>query len=149
MQNWVSKSQLFLREVDKVSIDEELNRQTNETGNITYTTDIEEGLEGADYVHTDAWVNMEFFDNGKIRPEFKKEYERKLKLFRPYQLNLDLIKQYAPNAKIMHCMPCHVGYEITRDAIDSKNSIIFDQAENRMHVEKAIVLWLLNKENLL
>jgi ornithine carbamoyltransferase len=46
-------------------------------------------------------------------------------------------------------MPCHVGYEITRDAIDSKNSIIFDQAENRMHIEKAIILWLLNKENLL
>jgi len=136
-------------EADKASVDRELNQMANKTGNVTYTTDIQKGLEGAEYVHTDTWVNMEFFDNGKIKPEFKQEYERRLKLFKPYQLNLNLIKKYAPSAKIMHCMPCHVGYEITRDAIDSKNSIIFDQAENRMHIEKAIILWLLNKENLL
>jgi ornithine carbamoyltransferase len=61
----------------------------------------------------------------------------------PYQLNVATIKKYAPNAKIMHCMACHIGYEITREAVDHKNSIIFDQAENRMHIQKAIIMWLL------
>jgi ornithine carbamoyltransferase len=136
-------------EADKASVDEALNAQADATGLVTYTTDIKKGLEDADYVHTDTWVNMEFFDNGKIKPEFKQEYERRLKIFKPYQLNVGLMQKYAPKAKIMHCMPCHVGYEITEEAINSQNSIIFDQAENRMHVEKAIILWLLNQENLL
>jgi len=47
----------------------------------------------------------------------------------------------------MHCMPCHLGYEITKDAVEHKNSVIFDQAENRMHMQKAMILWLLGKEN--
>ena len=64
----------------------------------------------------------------------------------PYQLNAKLIDTFAPKARIMHCMPMHVGYEITRDAIDHKNSVIFDQAENRKHVQKAILLWLLGKK---
>lgn len=136
-------------EADKTSVDEELNKLADKTGNVSYTTDIKSGLKGVDYVHTDTWVNMEFFENGDVQSQFKKEYERRLKIFKPYQLNLNLIKKYAPDAKIMHCMPCHVGYEITEEAINSKNSVIFDQAENRMHIEKAIILWLLGKENLL
>jgi len=131
---------------DESSVDKELNKQADQTGNVIYTKDLKKGLENADYVHTDTWTNMEFFENGKIKPEFKKEYEQKLKIFNPYQLNLSLIKKYCPKAKIMHCMPCHVGYEITKDAIDSPNSIIFDQAENRMHIEKAIIMWLLGKK---
>jgi ornithine carbamoyltransferase len=116
----------------------------NKTGNISYSKDL--GLlKGSDYVHTDTWMNMEFFENGKVKPEFEKEYKRRLKVFKPYQLSFDLIKKYCPKAKIMHCMPCHVDYEITRDAIDSPNSIIFDQAENRMHIEKAIIVWLLTR----
>ena len=136
-------------EADKTSVDEVLNKLADKTGNVSYTTDIKSGLKGVDYVHTDTWVNMEFFENGDVQSQFKKEYERRLKIFKPYQLNLNLIKKYAPDAKIMHCMPCHVGYEITEEAINSKNSVIFDQAENRMHIEKAIILWLLGKENLL
>ena len=61
----------------------------------------------------------------------------------PYQLNANLINTYCPNAKIMHCMPCHIDYEITRDAVDHPNSIIFDQAENRLHGQNAIILKLL------
>jgi ornithine carbamoyltransferase len=141
------KISLICPEVDATSIDEELNSISNKTGNVSYTTDLKKGLEGADYVHTDTWVNMEFFENGKVKPEYEKEYKRKLKTFMPYQLNLNLVKKYAPEARIMHCMPCHVGYEITRDAIDSKNSIIYDQAENRLHAQKAILLWLLGSNS--
>ncbi len=132
-------------EADKESIDKKLNKMSDKSGFVSYTKDIKEGLKEADYVHTDTWLNMEYFENGKIKEAFKKEFNRRKSLLMPYQLNAHIIKKYAKNAKIMHCMPCHVGYEITRDAIDSPNSIIFKQAENRMHVQKAIILWLLGK----
>ncbi len=129
--------------VHEISVDEELNKMAEDTGLVQKTLDIKEALDGADYVHTDTWMDMEFFSDGKVLPEFKKQYEERIKTFMPYQLNANIIDKYAPNAKIMHCMPCHIGYEISRDAVDHKNSIIFDQAENRMHMQKGIILWLL------
>ena len=87
---------------------------------------------------------IQFFEKGKVRPEFQKEYDKRIKMFMPYQLNAKLINTYAPKAGIMHCMPCHIGYEITRDAIDHPNSLIFGQAENRMHIQKGIIMWLLS-----
>lgn len=135
-------------EADPSSVDNKLNEMADRTGKVTYTTDLEKGLRGAQFVHTDTWMNMEFFDKGKVKPEFAREYEKRLKLFKPYQLSGKLIDTHAPQAGIMHCMPCHIGYEITRDAVDHKNSVIFDQAENRMHIQKAIILWLLQKEKL-
>jgi len=133
-------------EANEPPIDKGLNSMTDATGNVSYTKDVREAVSGADYVHTDTWMDMEFFEGGKIKPQFAEEYERRKKIFAPYQLNAELIDNYAPRAKIMHCMPCHVGYEITRDAIDHPNSIIFDQAENRLHIQKAIILWLLDKK---
>lgn len=132
-------------EANSQSVDQELNSMADATGNVSYTKDAPEAVSGADYVHTDTWMDMEFFEGGKIKPQFMDEYERRKKTFAPYQLNAELINKYAPNAKIMHCMPCHVGYEISRDAIDHPNSIIFPQAENRLHIQKAIILWLLGK----
>jgi ornithine carbamoyltransferase len=130
-------------EVNPQSIDAELNQQAAAIDNVTRTLNLAEALSGADYVHTDTWMDMEFFENGKVKQQFIEEYERRKKLFMPYQINAQLINTYAPQAKIMHCMPCHVDYEISRDAIDHPNSIIFDQAENRMHMQKAMILWLL------
>ncbi len=145
-------------EKDPASTDEELNQQAAKTGLVSQTTDLKQALTGADYVHTDTWLNMEFFsaeggsasggDGAKVKPEFAEEFERRKEKFLPYQLNAKLINTYAPKAKIMHCMPCHVGYEISRDAIDHPNSIIFDQAENRLHIQKAMIIWLLEKEKL-
>lgn len=135
-------------EVNPQSVDGELNQQAESTGLVEKVLDLAQALSETDYVHTDTWTDMEFFQNGQVKPEFIEEYERRKKLFMPYQLNAQLIDTYSPQAKIMHCMPCHIGYEITRDAIDHKNSIIFDQAENRKHVEKAIILWLLGYKNL-
>lgn len=127
------------------SVDEELNKQAEATGLVTKTLDLKKAMDGTNYVHTDTWVDMEFFKDGKVVPEFKAEYDKRVKMFMPYQLSTTMIKTYAPTAKIMHCMPCHIGYEITRHAIDHANSIIFDQAENRKHIQKAIMLWLLDK----
>lgn len=142
---------LVAPEVDPNSIDEELNKMAEDTGHIHKTLDFSEAMKDANFVHTDTWLNMEFFsaeggERGKVKPEFKEEYERRVKLFKPYQLNAELVNKYGPKAKIMHCMPCHIGYEITRDAIDHPNSIIFDQAENRLHIQKAIILYLLGQK---
>ena len=135
---------LVAPEVDSSSVDYELNQQAEATGMVTRTLNLKEALTGADYIHTDTWMNMEFFDNGKVKPEFEKLYFSRKEKFMPYQLNAELINTYCPQARIMHCMPCHVGYEISKDAIEHKNSVIFDQAENRMHMQKAILLWLLD-----
>ncbi len=131
----------------EISVDNDLNKMADATGLVEYTTDLQTGLAGADYVHTDTWMDMEFFQNGQIRPEMTDEFEARKKIFAPFQLNAKIIDSYCPTAKIMHCMPCHVGYEISADAISHKNSIIFDQAENRMHIQKAIILWLLGLEH--
>ncbi len=132
-------------EIDPDSVDEELNTIADKTGHVTKELDIATAVKDADYLHTDTWINMEFFENGEVKPEFQAEYDRRVELFKPYQLNADLVNNHSPEAKIMHCMPCHVGYEITRDAIDHPNSVIFDQAENRMHAQKAAMLYLLGK----
>jgi len=133
-------------EANAPSVDAELNKMADDTGLITYTKNPTEAVDGSDYVHTDTFIDMEFFKDGKVIPEFRAEYERRKSVMAPFQLNAALIDKYAPNAKIMHDMPCHVGYEISRDAIDHKNAIIFDQAENRKHIQKAIILWLLGKK---
>lgn len=132
-------------EADESSLDAELNAQADATGLVTVTKDPVEAVKGADFIHTDTWMNMEFFEGGEVKPKFQAEYERRKADYLPYQLNAALVDAHAPNGRIMHCMPCHVGYEISRDAIDHPRSVIFDQAENRLHIEKAIILWLLGK----
>lgn len=140
-----AKMVLCVPEKDPASIDEELLEQAKATGLYEETTDLS-CVADADFVHTDTWINMEFFDkDGKVVPEFTDELERRKKMLLPYQLNKALLDKYNSNAKLMHCMACHPPYEISRDAIDHPNSIIFDQAENRMHVQKAIMLFLLGK----
>ncbi|MFA6391174.1 MAG: ornithine carbamoyltransferase [Patescibacteria group bacterium] len=131
--------------VHEISVDEELNQMAEATGKVHKTVDMEEAMKDTDYVHTDTWMDMEFFEDGKVKPEFQAEYEKRIEEFKPFQLNAGIVDKYSPKVGIMHCMPCHVGYEISRDAIDHPNSIIFDQAENRMHIQKAIILWLMGK----
>lgn len=133
-------------EANTQSVDAELNAMAEATGLVTRTTDLAQALKDTDYVHTDTWMDMEFFENGQVKSNFQAEYERRKAIFMPFQLNAKLINTYAPNAKIMHCMPCHIGYEISRDAVDHPSAIIFDQAENRLHMQKAMILWLLEKE---
>jgi ornithine carbamoyltransferase len=73
----------------------------------------------------------------------EKEAKSRLKKFKPYQINDRLLSVAKPSAVVMHCLPAHRGMEITAEVMDGKQSIVWDQAENRLHIQKAILEWLL------
>ena len=93
-------------------------------------------VQGVDAVYTDAWASM-----GQ-----EHEAEKRATVFPPYQMNEELVAGAAPHAVFMHCLPAHRGEEITDAVIDSERSVVFDQAENRLHVQKAILYLLLGGE---
>jgi ornithine carbamoyltransferase len=94
------------------------------------TADPAEAVAGADVVYTDTWASM---------GQEAEAHARKL-VFRPYQVNAGLFAKAKPDALFMHCLPAHRGEEVTDEVIDSENSVVFDEAENRLHVQKAIML---------
>ena len=94
----------------------------------------EEAVSGAQGVYTDVWASM-----GQ-----ESETESRAVIFAPYQVNTKLMSQAAPDAVFLHCLPAHRGSEVTDEVMESPRSIVFDQAENRLHVQKAILLMLLS-----
>ncbi len=121
------------------SRDDDLLKEAKKTGLWETTLDVKHAVRDADFVYTDAWVDMEFFTD----PKFVGEKEKRVKMMMPYQINLELLKD--SNAFIMHDMPIHRGYEITADAIESPRSVIYEQGENRLYSAKTILLKLLGK----
>jgi len=121
------------------SRDNELLEEARKTGLWKATTNVKEEVKDADFVYTDTWIDMEFFQD----PKFAAEKEKRIKLMKPFQINEDLLKE--SNAYIMHDMPIHRGYEISANVIESPNSIIYEQSENRLYSAKAILLKLLEK----
>ena len=102
-------------------------------GSASWTTSLKEAMDGADFVYTDVWVSM----------GFEKESAERMRILKPYQLNMDTLKMGKKDVKVLHCLPAHRGDEITDDVMDSPASIVFDQAENRLHVQKAIMSLLI------
>jgi ornithine carbamoyltransferase len=100
---------------------------------VVQLTDPKKAVEGADAVYTDVWTSM-----GQ-----EVEYAERKKIFSRYQVNEALMARAGSTAIFMHCLPAHRGEEVTEDVIESSTSVVFDQAENRLHAQKALLLMLL------
>ncbi len=104
-------------------------------GSVVVTTDAAEALTGADVVATDTWVSMGQED----------ETEERRALFSGYSLDAEAMSLADPGAIVLHCLPAYRGYEVSADVIDGPQSVVWDEAENRLHVQKALLVWLLNQ----
>jgi ornithine carbamoyltransferase len=113
----------------------EIAKQTG--AKIEIMTDPHKAVRNADAVYTDAWTSM----------GHEHETEERARIFPPYQVNDELIAGAAPHGVFMHCLPAHRNEEVTDSVIDSVRSVVFDQAENRMHVQKAILMMLIGGKN--
>jgi ornithine carbamoyltransferase len=111
-----------------------INWAHSEGGKLVLFGDPREAAEGADCVVTDVWVSM-----GQ-----EKTAER-IDLLEPYQVNAAVMERAAKDAIFMHCLPAHRGREVTADVIDGPQSVVFDEAENRLHAQRAIIAWCLEK----
>lgn len=111
----------------------EIVKKAKEYGNVLETLDPAEAVKNADVVVTDTWISMG--DTNK---------DERLKLFRKYQVNSELMKHAKKDAIFLHCLPAYRGKEVSTDVIDGPQSVVFQEAENRLHVQKALLLKLLN-----
>jgi ornithine carbamoyltransferase len=102
---------------------------------VMLTHDPAEAARDADYVYTDVWASM-----GQ-----EKEAEERAKMFRPFQLNKALMAHAKPEARVLHCLPAHRGEEIAADVLDGPQSIVLEQAENRLHAQRALLAELLGR----
>jgi len=115
---------------------EAAKKRAAETGaTVTVTTDPQAAADGADILVTDTWTSMGQENDGldRVRP------------FRPFQINTALLGRAAADAVVLHCLPAHRGDEITDEVIDGPQSAVFDEAENRLHAQKAMLVWLLER----
>jgi ornithine carbamoyltransferase len=111
-------------------------RRAGDTGaKVSVTADPRAAADGVDVVVTDTWTSMGQENDGldRVGP------------FRPFQINGDLMGLADPGAIVLHCLPAHRGFEITDDVIDGPQSAVWDEAENRLHAQKALLVWLLER----
>jgi len=101
-------------------------------GNVVHTHSPAEAARGADLLYTDVWISM-----GK-----EAESAQRLKDMEPYQINAALLAEAKPGALVLHCLPAYRGKEITEEVLEAHAGDIFDQAENRLHVQKGVLDWL-------
>ncbi|TDC27102.1 ornithine carbamoyltransferase [Micromonospora sp. 15K316] len=111
---------------------------TGTGGSVSVLTDPAEAVKGADVVATDTWTSMGQEGDGLDRNT----------PFLPYQVNAELLAQAAPGAIVLHCLPAHRGEEITDEVLDGPQSAVFDQAENRLHAQKALLMFLIQADTL-
>ena len=105
-------------------------------GSLTLTNDPIEAAEDADILYTDVWISM----------GDDKNKEEVLKIFPPFQINNKLLKHAKDDVIVMHCLPANRGYEITDDVIDGEHSVVYDEAENRLHVQKGVFKFIFERD---
>jgi ornithine carbamoyltransferase len=105
-------------------------------GSVSLTNDPEAAPEGADVLYTDVWASM-----GQ-----EAEHAERVLVFASFRIDASMVARAANDVIVMHCLPAHRGEEITDEVIDGPNSVVWDQAENRLHTQKALLLWLLGAE---
>jgi ornithine carbamoyltransferase len=103
-------------------------------GSVEQVDEPKQAVSGADIIYTDTWVSM-----GQ-----ESEKKKRIKAFKGFQVDAKLVKLAGRGVKIMHCLPAHRGFEITDEVIESKNSIVFDQSENRLHFQRALLKKLMS-----
>ncbi|WP_067570985.1 ornithine carbamoyltransferase [Nocardia acidivorans] len=114
------------------------HKRAAETGaKITLTDDPQAAAEGADALVTDTWMSMGQEGDGRDR----------VAPFRPFQVNADLLARAASDVTVLHCLPAHRGEEVTDEVIDGPHSAVWDEAENRLHAQKALLVWLLRQHD--
>jgi ornithine carbamoyltransferase len=131
---WVATPPGYEPKTDAVKWSVERGRETG--GTCTLTNDPSEAVREADVVYTDVWASM-----GQ-----EGETAKRAQIFWPFQVNMKLFAQAKPDAIFLHCLPAHRGDEVTNEIIDCERSLVFQQAENRLHVQKAIMLELMKGE---
>ena len=124
---------------DADSVDEESREKLADAGLLSETLDAKAAVKDADYVYTDTWLDMEYFND----PGYEKVKNERCARMLPYQINRTLMQ--GSRAKLMHDMPIHPGYEMAEEMVECDQSIIYDQAENRLDAQKAIMLQLLQE----
>jgi ornithine carbamoyltransferase len=124
-------------ELDDIAVNKAKVIAEKSGAKITLTTSSNEAVKDSDIIYTDVWVSM-----GQ-----EEEKEKREKAFNGYQVNQNLVSQAKKDVIIMHCLPAMRGLEITDDVMDGKHSVVFDQAENRLHLQKAILVKLMGKNS--
>lgn len=114
--------------------DKEVVKVAKKIGKVSLFNDPRKAVKDADVVYTDTWISM-----GQ-----EKEKKKRIKAFKGFTVDSKLMK-LSSDAYFMHCLPAHRGYEVTDEVLDSENSVVFDQAENRLHVQKSILLKCLGR----
>ncbi len=111
------------------------SRAADTGGSVTVTADPQAAARGAEVLVTDTWTSMGQEDDGldRVAP------------FRPFQVNTELLALADPEAIVLHCLPAHRGHEITDEVMDGPRSAVWDEAENRLHAQKALLVWLLER----
>lgn len=116
---------------DELMVDDHyLDWAANEGGNVSVVKDPKQAASGSDVIVTDTWVSMGDTD-----------YDRRMELLTPYQVNADLMAQAENDALFLHCLPAHRNEEATDEVIDGVNSVVWDEAENRLHAQKGVMVW--------
>ncbi len=126
---WVASPQGY--EPNGSVVKKAIENHLHHGGDLELTDDPVEAVRDADVVYTDVWVSMG-----------REDAKERMEALRPYQVNANLVKHAKKDHIFMHCLPAHAGQEVTQEVLYSKNSVVFDQAENRLHAQKGILAYL-------